>query len=149
MNKLHFEDLSVGQKFGSGSQVVEETQVKEFAGQFDPQPFHLSDELARNTIFGGLAASGWHTASMSARLLIDSEFQPAGGIVGLSIDELGWENPVRPGDELKVETEILEKRVSHSRPAYGVVKARITTFNQCEDVAQSYVLTFLVLRKAA
>ena len=143
----HFEDLSVGQKFGSGSQIVEASEITEFAGKFDPQPFHLSDESARHTILGGLAASGWHTASVSANLLINSEFKLASGIVGLSVDELRWTSPLRPGDELNVETEILELRPSKSRPLYGVVKARITTFNQNHDIVQSYILALLALRK--
>ncbi len=147
MKKQYLEDMSVGQKFGSGSYVVEAGEITAFAAEFDPQPFHLDDQAARDTFFGGLAASGWHTASISSRLLIDSEFQPAGGIVGLSVDELRWKKPVRPGDELRVETEILELRRSRSKPTHGVVKARITTTEQNEEVVQSYVLHLLALHR--
>lgn len=148
MNKQYLEDFSIGQKFGSDCCATTADEIIEFATQFDPQPFHVDDQAAKETFFGGLAASGWHTASLTSRLLINSQFQPAGGIVGLGIDELRWHNPVRPGDELRVETEILELRPSKSKPSHGVVKASITTFNQNEDVVQSYILHLLALSRA-
>src|SRR5216683_7480477 len=116
-----FEDLSLGMRFKSETVQISEDDIKQFAAQFDPQPFHLDDEAARRTIFAGLAASGWHTAALTMRLCVASNFQPAGGIVGIG-GELSWLKPVRPGDELRVEIEIVELRPSRSRPTQGVVK---------------------------
>ena len=84
---------------------VEKERIKTFAAEFDPQPFHLDEEAARASILGGLAASGWHTAALTMRLLVESDLKPAGGIVGVGFDELRWPRPVRPGDELRVESE--------------------------------------------
>src|SRR5712664_2578452 len=130
MTGRYLEDFAVGQTFGSGRLRVEKERIKTFAAEFDPQPFHLDDEAARGSIFRGLAASGWHTAAMTMRLLVDSDFQPAGGIIGAGFDEMKWPRPVRPGDELRVESEILEVRPSKSRPDQGVLKVRTTTLNQ-------------------
>jgi acyl dehydratase len=117
----YFEDLEVGQKFGSPTLSVDAEAIKAFAAEFDPQPFHLDDRAARGTMFEGLAASGWHTAAMTMRLCVASDFRPAGGILGIG-GELNWLKPVRPGDVLRVECEVLEKRLSRSRPGQGVVK---------------------------
>src|SRR3979490_622193 len=124
---LYLEDLNAGQTFGSGRLKVDEQRIKSFAAEFDPQPFHLDDAAARETIFRGLAASGWHTAAMTMRLLVESELKPAGGIIGAGFDEFRWPRPVRPGDELYVESEILEVRPSKSRPEQGLIKVRTTT----------------------
>src|SRR5689334_1022441 len=110
MNVQYIEDLAPGQKYGSGRLRVEADRIKSFAAEFDPQPFHLDDATARDTLFRGLAASGWHTAALTMRLLVDSELRPAGGIIGAGFEELRWPKPVRPGDELHVESEILEVR---------------------------------------
>src|SRR5437899_2777465 len=115
-----------------------------FARQFDPQPFHLSDEAARTTIFGGLAASGWHTAAITMRLLVEGDLKPAGGIVGMGFEEFRWTRPVRPGDELHVESEILEVRPSQSRPDQGLIKVRNTTLNQNGEAVQIAVGSLLV-----
>ena len=147
MKKQYIEDLYTGQKFASGCHVVKELELKKFAAEFDPQPHHLDSQTAHMTIFEGLVASGWHTAAISSRLLIESEFQPAGGIVGLSVDELRWQKPVQPGDTLHVETEILELRPSKSRRGHGVIKARIITINQKNEKVQSYILHLLALRR--
>ena len=112
----YLEDFEPGQKFGSGKLSVEATRIKSFAAEFDPQPFHLDEHRARETFFKGLAASGWHTAAMTMRLLVDSELKPAGGIIGAGFDEMRWPRPVRPGDDLHVESEVLEVRPSKSRP---------------------------------
>ena len=93
MTVRYLEDFAVGQTYGSGRRRIDTEQIKTFAAEFDPQPFHLDDEAARQTIFGGLAASGWHTAAVSMRLLVDSEFKPAGGILSLGFDELRWLRP--------------------------------------------------------
>lgn len=116
MKELFLEDLAVGQTFGSGRLQIDAEDIKRFATDFDPQPFHLDEQAARETIFRGLAASGWHTAALTMRLLVESEFNPAGGLVGASMDELRWPRPVRPGDGLRIVIEILEIRPSKSRP---------------------------------
>src|SRR5881397_1381520 len=127
---LYLEDLHAGQRFASGAHAVDEAQIKAFAGQFDPQPFHLDDATAKDTLFAGLAASGWHTAALTMRLLVDGGAPIAGGIIGGGTDELRWPRPVRPGDQLRVESEVLEVRPSRSRPQQGLVKLRTTTLNQ-------------------
>jgi acyl dehydratase len=148
MSVHYLEDLHEGQKFQSGSQRIDGDKIKSFAAEFDPQPFHLDEAKARDTIFAGLAASGWHTAALTMRLLVDSELQPAGGIVGAGFDELRWPNPVRPGDVLHVEGEILEVRPSKSRPNQGVVKLKTTTLNQHGQPVQVSVGNLIVPRRA-
>ncbi len=104
----------------------------------------MNEQEAKETLFQGLAASGWHTAALTMRLLVKSDFRPAGGVVGASFDELRWPRPVRPGDELNVETEVLEVRPSKSRPDQGMVKVRVTTFNQKHEIVQMYVGNLVV-----
>jgi acyl dehydratase len=140
----HFEDYAIGRKYGSGRVRVDEGEIKEFAARYDPQPFHLDEQAARGTLFGGLAASGWHTAAMTMRLLVDGEFRPAGGIIGGGGDEIVWPRPVRPGDELRVESEILALRLSKSRPGFGVVKVRTTTYNQADEEVQIFTANLIV-----
>ena len=144
-----FEDLSPGQKFGSGTARVDEARIRSFAAEFDPQPFHLDPEAARASFFGGLAASGWHTAALTMRLLVDSELRPAGGIIGMGFDEMRWPRPVRPGDELHLAIEILETRPSQSKPELGVVKVRTTTMNQRDEAVQVSVGNLIVRRRGA
>ena len=147
MAARYLEDFEVGQKFGSGRLRVDKERITAFAAEFDPQPFHLDDEAARDSIFKGLAASGWHTAAMTMRLLVESELKPAGGIVGAGFDEFRWPRPVRPGDELRVESEILEVRPSRSRPEQGMIKVRTTTYNQAGEAVQINVGNLVVPRK--
>ena len=137
----------MGQTFGSGVLRVEADRIKAFAAEFDPQPFHLDERTARDSVFRGLAASGWHTAAMTMRLLVESELRPAGGIVGAGFDEFRWPRPVRPGDELHLESEILEVRPSRSRPEQGLVKVRTTTFNQRGEPVQILVVNLFVPRR--
>ena len=145
---LYFDDFTVGQKFASAKRRrVEATEIKDFAAAYDPQPFHLDDTAARDTVFGGLAASGWHTAALTMSLIVGSEFRPAGGILGFG-GELSWLKPVRPGDELRAEVEILELRTSRSRPDQGLVTVRVTTFNQHDEAVQTFTPTLLVSRPA-
>ena len=144
MSERYLEDYAVGQTFGSGRVRVDKERIKAFAAEFDPQPFHLDEALAVGTFFRGLAASGWHTAAMTMRLLVDGELKPAGGIVGTGFDEFRWPRPVRPGDELHVESEILEVRPSKSRPNQGVIKVRTTTFNQNDEPVQVQIGNLLV-----
>ena len=147
MSENYLEDFAVGQVYGSGRIKVEREGIKAFAAEFDPQPFHLDEDAARRTIFGGLAASGWHTAALTMRLLVQSEFKPAGGIVGAGFDEFRWPLPVRPGDELSVESEVLEIRASKSRPNQAVIKVRTTTRNQKGEAVQVSVGNLIVPRR--
>jgi acyl dehydratase len=147
MIERYLEDFTVGQTFGSGRIVVEKEDIKAFAAKFDPQPFHLDETAAHDTIFGGLAASGWHTAAMTMRLLVDSEIKPAGGIVGAGFDEFRWPRPVRPGDELRLESEVLDVRPSQSRPHQGLIKVRTTTLSQLNEPVQIMIANLVVLRR--
>ncbi|HEV8355244.1 MAG TPA: MaoC family dehydratase [Gemmatimonadales bacterium] len=145
----YLEDLLPGQKFGSGTQRVELERIKSFAAEFDPQPFHLDEAAAASSLLKGLAASGWHTAAITMRLLVESELRLAGGILGAGFDELRWPRPVRPGDELRVEGEVLEVRPSRSRPDQGVIKVRTTTLNQRGEPVQVFVGNLIVPRRPA
>ncbi len=144
---LYLEDITVGEKFGTGSLAVEIEKVKAFAAEFDPQPFHLDEAAARASLFGGLVASGWHTAALTMRLLVDGEFQPVGGLIGLGVEEIRWPRPVRPGDILRVESEVLDVRTSRSQPDRGVVKVRNTTFNQDGEPVMVQVANLIVPRR--
>ena len=144
----YLEDFAPGQTFtGSARVLVDPERVKSFAAEFDPQPFHLDENAARASFFGGLAASGWHTAAMTMRLLVESDLSPAGGIIGAGFDEFRWTKPVRPGDELRVEVEVLEVRPSKSKPDQGLIKVRTTTLNQNAEPVQITVGNLLVPRR--
>ena len=147
MTERYLEDYAVGQTFGSGRLRVDADQIKSFAAEFDPQPFHLDERTASRTIFRGLAASGWHTAALTMRLLVDGELKPAGGIVGAGFDEFRWPRPVRPGDELRLESQVLEVRPSKSRPEQGLIKVRTTTLNQTDEPVQILVANLVVPRR--
>ena len=129
-DQLYLDDLHVGQRFTSGVHRLDEAQIKAFAIQFDPQPFHTDNQAAERTFFKGLAASGWHTAAITMRLLVESDLKPAGAVIGAGFDEFRWPRPVRPGDELHIESEVIEVRPSKSRPDLGLIKVRMTTLNQ-------------------
>lgn len=144
---LCLEDLAEGQVFDSPRMTVDEAEVIAFARAFDPQPFHVDDAAARETVFRGLAASGWHTAAMSMRLFLDGPFRLAGGIIGNSADSLAWPRPVRPGDVLRVRTEVLELRASATRPTHGWAKIRNTTLNQNDQTVQELVVNLMVRRR--
>jgi acyl dehydratase len=144
----YLEDFAAGQVYaGNGRVRVEPDRIKSFATEFDPQPFHLNEEAASASVFRGLAASGWHTAALTMRLLVDSDLKPAGGIIGAGFDELRWPLPVRPGDELRVESEILEVRQLKSRADRGVVKVKTTTLNQRGEAVQVSVGNLFVPRR--
>jgi acyl dehydratase len=150
MNQLserYLEDFAVGQTFNSGRLRIDKERVLAFAAEFDPQPFHLDEAAARHSIFGGLAASGWHTAAVTMRLLAESELKPAGGIIGAGLDECRWPRPVRPGDELRIECEVIEVRPSKSRPEQGLIKLRTTTLNQDDEAVLVHVVNLVVLRQ--
>ncbi len=148
MGELFLEDFVVGQVFASTRPLlVEKDEIIAFAKKFDPQYFHIDEEAARSSMFGGLVASGWHTAALTMRLLTERESKPAGGSIGLGFDELRWPIPVRPGDELRIESEVLDVRPSKSRPDRGVVKMRTRTFNQHGQMVQEIVNIALVPRR--
>jgi acyl dehydratase len=145
---LYLDDLRVNQRFTSGSLRVEEAEIKAFAAQFDPQPFHLDESAARASLFGGLAASGWHTAALSMRLLVGGGLPIAGGVIGAS-GELAWPRPTRPGDVLTVETEVLEVAPSKSRPDRGFATLRSETRNQAGEPVQIFTMKLVVPRRPA
>jgi acyl dehydratase len=145
----YLEDLAVGQIFRSGTATVEAERVKAFAAEFDPQPFHLDQQAAGASFFGGLVASGWHTAAITMKLLVESEFKIVGGLIGAGIEEMKWPRPVRPGDTLHVESEVLEVRPSKSQPEKGIVKMRSTTLNQNGQPVMTQVASLLVPRRPA
>jgi acyl dehydratase len=145
---LYFEDFAVGQIYRTGSLKVDADAIKAFATSFDPQPFHLDEAAAAKTFFQGLAASGWHTAALTMRLLVSEGAPIAGGIIGAGMDELRWPRPVRPGDALHLESEVLEVRPSRSRPHQGLVKMRTTTLNQNNEPVQIVVANLVVPRRA-
>ena len=149
MPDLYLEDFSTGQSFRSGELRVEAEDIKRFAAEFDPQPFHLDDEAARHTMFGGLAASGWHTAAITMKLSVTSDFKPAGGIIGVGFEELRWPRPVYPGDTLHVEGEVLDVRPSKSNPSRGLIKLRLSTVNQRGEVVQLSVGHLVVPTRGA
>jgi len=143
---LYFEDFRVGQRFCTGSHTMDEAQIKLFATQFDPQPFHLDDGAAKGTLFGGLAASGWHTAAITMRLLVEGGAPIAGGVIGAG-GEIAWPKPTRPGDVLRVESEVLEVIPSRSRPERGMVTLRNETRNQHGDTVQVLTARLVVPRR--
>jgi acyl dehydratase len=148
MSERFLEDFAVGQVFKPNGRVrVEKDQIIAFAKQYDPQPFHLDEEAARHSIFGRLVASGWHTAAMTMSLIARSEYKAAGGTIGLGFEELRWPLPVYPGDELRIETEVIEMRPSKSRPDRGLMKMRTQTFNQHGQVVQEIVGIAMVPRR--
>jgi acyl dehydratase len=145
-NGLYYDDLRIGQRFTSKTHVVDEEQIKAFARQFDPQPFHLDSEAAKDSLFSGLVGSGWHTAAITMRLLVEGGLPVAGGIVGAG-GELKWPNPTRPGDTLQVESEVLDMRPSQSRPDRGVVIVLSLTLNQRNEVVQRLTAKLIVRRR--
>jgi acyl dehydratase len=138
MIKRYLEDFAVGQVFKTGRKRVDRDEIFAFAKEYDPQPYHLDEE-----------ASGWHTAAITMRLLVDGEFKPAGGILGVGFDELSWPRAVRPGDELHVHSEVLEVRPSKSKPDRGMIRVRNTTLNQNDEAVQIFTGNLLVPRRPA
>ena len=147
IEQLHLEDLNVGQRFKSANCVIELARMKEFAAEFDPQPFHLEEAAAEVSIFKGLTASGWYTAAVAMRLLVTGGLPFANGIVGLG-GEIAWPRPTRPGDVLHVESEIVEITPSRSKPQQGIVTVRSTMLNQNGDVVYLLTAKLLVFRRA-
>ena len=146
MSERYFDDLTQGDRFKSATYEVTEEQIISFAREFDPQPFHLDSAVARQTMFKGLIASGWHTAAITMRLFVQT-LNFAEGAIGLGVDELRWPNAVRPGDVLQVETEILEARPSRSKPSYGIIRLQNITKNQRGEIVQSMTAHAMVPRR--
>lgn len=144
---LYLDDFQVGQRFVTGSHALDAAQIKAFAAQFDPQPFHLDEEAAKNTLFGGLAASGWHTVSITMKLLVESGAPIAGGIIGAG-GEVSWPRPTRPDDVLTVETTVMEVSPSQSRPDRGRLVLRNETKNQKGETLQVMIAKLTVPRRA-
>lgn len=145
----YFEDFAVGQVFMNDDAItVTEEDIFAYARQFDPQPFHTDPEAARNSVFGGLAASGWHTASLTMRLMVTSGVNIAGGMVGRAIDGFEWPRPTRPGDQLRVRMEVIELRPSRSNPKRGTVRFRVSTVNQHGEDVLRMTTTVVVPRRA-
>jgi len=143
-----FEAFPVGTRLVSNNYPITSAAIMNFAREFDPQLFHLDLKAAGKTLFGGLAASGWHTAAVSMRLFVDT-MDVAGGIIGMGVDELKWPNAVRPGDELRLEIEILQARHSKSRQGYGIIRIRNVTKNQGDEVVQSFMVNAILPRREA
>ncbi len=149
MAPFHYEDFLPGQRFVSPlHHSLDAASIKEFAAQYDPQPQHTDEAAASHGRYGGLIASGWHTASVTMRMLMAGGLPPiAGGSVGAGVEALTWPKPVRPGDTLSAETEVLEKRISRSRPEFGLVRFRATTLNQHGEKVQEMTSTLFVPRR--
>lgn len=143
---LYLEDLSVGAQFRSDSYTMSESEIKQFARQYDPQVFHLDDAMARDTLFGGLSASGWHTAAVTMRLLVEGGLPLASGLIGAGT-ELRWPRPVRPGDTLTVQTTVLDIAPSRSKPDRGIVLCQSDTLNQHGEVVQQSTAKVVVFRR--
>jgi acyl dehydratase len=143
---LYFEDFHVGLRMSGGAHALDATQIKAFASEFDPQPFHLDDSAAERSLFGGLCASGWHTAAITMKLLTALRPQIAGGIIGAGA-ELNWPTAARPGDVLRVECEALDVRPSRSRPDRGMVVLSVRTLNQRDEVRQDLKAKLVVFRR--
>ncbi|WP_136717272.1 MaoC family dehydratase [Halorientalis salina] len=144
----YFEDIEVGETYEHGSQSVTKEEIVEFAEEFDPQPFHVDEEAAEESAFGGLAASGWHTAAMCMRLLVEVMDEADWASQGArGIDALRWIRPVRPGDTLSVEVEVVEKRVDEDDPTIGHVDNELTGYNQDGDAVISWVGLGMIERR--
>jgi acyl dehydratase len=142
----YFDDLIAGERFESATFAVTADAIVEFGRQWDPQSFHIDPVRAKQTMFGGLIASGWHTAAITMRFFVQT-LDFAEGAIGLGVDELRWPTPVRPGDILQVETEIVDARPSRSKPSHGIIRLRNTTRNQRNEVVQTMFASALVPKR--
>ena len=150
MTLTGFEQFTVGQVFTSAPRSIDAPAIKAFAAQFDFQPQHMDEDAAARTMFGGLAASGWHTASLTMRLMLESAIGGVSGRgLGVRINDIAWSAPVRPGDELHAISEVLEVRPSRSKPDRGIVVIKTSTLNQHGQAVQEMTGTLLILRSDA
>ncbi|WP_287877325.1 MaoC family dehydratase [Aquitalea sp.] len=145
---LYYEDLTTGRRFQTASHTLSEDEIIAFASQFDPQPFHTDPQAAKTSVFDGLAASGWHTSSLTMRLITASELKDvANGLIGMGIRDMRWPRPTRAGDTLRAEVEVLGQKPSTSQPGFGVVQLRWTTLNQHDDIAMQLETSIWVARR--
>ena len=145
-----FEDFTVGLRFRSSEPIeVTAKKIKTFAAEFDPQPFHLDEGAGADTIFGGLVASGWHTAAVAMRLIVDSDLGLRARGAGLAVESMRWPRPVRPGDVLRVEGSVIETRPSRSRADRGIVKFQTTVYNQRNETVLEATHVVMALRRGA
>lgn len=147
-NRLYLDDITVGQVFTSATAQLDEKEIVEFARSYDPQPFHLDNKAAEATLFEGLAASGWHTAAVTMRLLVEGGMPVASGLIGAGA-EITWPRPTRPGDTLKVTTEVIDIKPSGSRPDRGIVTVRSETSNQHDGIVQIMTSKLVIMRRPA
>jgi len=145
---FYLDDLRVGQRFETGTYLMDEARIKAFASEFDPQPFHLDEAAAKASVFRGLAASGWHTAAATMRMIVGGKFRLAGGSIGLG-GEIAWPMPTRPGDTLRVHTEVVEIVPSKSKPNQAIVKIRNVTVNQKGEEVQVFTAKLMVFKRPA
>jgi acyl dehydratase len=145
-DRLYLDDLRPGRRFTSRQHTIDAVQIKAFAKMFDPQPFHLDSESAKQTIFGALAASGWHTAAITMKLLVEGGLPLADGIIDAG-GEIAWPRPTRPGDTLRVESEVVDITPSRSRPDRGMATVRSLTLNQNDEVVQELKAKLVVPRR--
>ena len=143
--RLYLEDIFIGQRFTSAPHLMDEKQIRQFASEYDPQPFHLSEEAAAESIFGSLAASGWHTMAITMRLLVES-LPIAGGVIGAGA-EVNWPRPTRPGMELQVFSEFIDIKPSQSKPDRAIVTMRCETRDQDGEVLQILLGKLVVFRR--
>jgi acyl dehydratase len=147
VNKTFLEDLAPGQVFTSEARaVVDAGSIKRFAGEFDPQPFHLDEAIARSTFFKKLVASGWHTTAVTMQLLVKT-LPLSHGIIGSGVDELRWPRPVKPGDTLRVHCEVIDVTPSKLEPSRGTVRMRMTTLNQHDQPVQTMIANLVAFRR--
>ncbi|MDI1319109.1 MAG: MaoC family dehydratase [bacterium] len=144
-----FEDLKTGDKFNTAEHEVTAEEIMAFGRQFDPQPFHTDPAAARATLFGQLVASGWHTAAVSMRLMVQGEMNLDGGVIGQGVDELRWPRPVLPGDRLRVVMEVAGLKPAPTRPDRGLIRLRCRTFNQHGKTVQDMTASLLIARRPA
>ena len=140
----YLEDLKAGQVFASPSYTVTAEDIKTFAAAWDPQYFHLDEEEAKSSFFEGLAASGWHTAAATMRLIVTSEMKLPLGVIGSGLESLAWHRPVRPGDVLTARIEVLETREMKSRPGLGLAKFKVVTLDAAGEAVQTLQTNLLV-----
>ena len=144
----YFEDLKLGDKFGTGDYEMTAEEIIRFGRQYDPQPFHTDPVAAGSTLFGQLVASGWHTAAVSMRLMVQGEMELDGGVIGQGMEDLRWPRPVLPGDRLRVVTEVEALRPAPSRPDRGLIKLRCRTYNQAGKIVQDMTATLMIARRS-
>lgn len=145
----YFEDLTVGDRFTGGPLTVSQEDIVTFARSFDPQPFHTDPEAAKDSLFRGLAASGWHTTALTMRMIVESDGQIAGGFIGMGVDSISWPKPTRPGDVLRLVGEVAELRSSAKRGDSGIGRMRMTTYNQMDEIVLSMVANLLIPKRSA